>query len=135
MFQPMPEIPQAPRGPIGVVADSVAEMIARALGRVAAPTRDPFDFLLGVLPTIPTLIQLFKPSAPVDMDGPTVQQVKRELAAQEAQLAAEAAAKRARLVADFAARFDVARIWDNAARKFENAPPAKGNVDGESQLQ
>jgi len=130
MFQSMPVIPQPPqRGPIGVVADSVAGAIARAFARIGAPKRDAaLDFLLGVLPNIPTLIQVLKPSVPVDLDGPAVQQVKRELAAQEAHLAAVTAEKRARLIADFGPKFD-------AAQNLDNASSAHGSVGGEEGLQ
>jgi len=130
MFQPSDTSPQLPlRGPIGLVADAVACAVARALGQIGAPKRnDALDFLLGILPNVPTLIQALKPAVPVDLDGPAVQQVKRELAAAEAHIAAVANESRARLIADFGAKFDAARAVDNRAL-------ASTVADGDDELQ
>jgi hypothetical protein len=111
MFQPMMNCTRP--GPIRVVVDSVAGAIARLCMKVAAPERDALgDFMTNVLPLLPSVLQVLKPSAPVDLDGPKVQQIKRELAAEEAHLTAVHAEKLARLVADFGPKFDAARAAD-----------------------
>lgn len=120
MFHPMLH----KRGPVGVVADALADGIARAVDRLTRPKTDPaLDFVTNVLPMVPTLIQALKPCAPLDLDGPKVKQVRREFAAEEAHLQAAFAEKRARLVAEFGPRFDEARASDET--QYSDDEPAE----------
>jgi hypothetical protein len=97
-----------------IIADAVADAIHSGVDYLTRPKTDPaLQFLTTVLPMVPGIVQALKPPVPVDNDGPTVQQVKRELAAEEAHLRALFAERRARLLADFVPRFEAARAADD----------------------
>lgn len=119
------------RGPLGIIADSIAHGIARGVDRLVGPKSDPMlDFATNVLPLVPTLIQALKPCAPLDLDGPMVKQVQREFAAEEARLHAEYAEKRAALVADFGPRFIEAGASDD--KLYGNGNEAEAAAVGAS---
>ena len=98
-----------------IIADAIADAITRCVDHLTRPKKDPaLQFLTTVLPMVPSIVQALKPPVPVDDDGPKVQQVKRELAAEEAHLRALFAERHARLIADFLPRFQAAHAADGS---------------------
>jgi hypothetical protein len=104
------------RGALHIVADAIAVAIWRGVERVTQPKTDrTFQAVTSLLPAVQSLIHMLKPPVPVDLDGPRVKQLRRELAAHEARLHAKYTERRAWLVADFGPRFDEAHAADSAA--------------------
>ena len=104
-----------------IIADAIADAINRGVDHLTRPKNEPtLQFLTTVLPMVPTIVQALRPPIPVDNDGPKVQQVKRELAAEEAHLRALFAERHARLIADFVPRFQAAQATDGSPAAEES---------------
>jgi hypothetical protein len=100
---------------VSFIGLAVADAISRGVGYLTRPRTDPtLSFLSTVLPLVPTMVEAVKSLLPVDLDGPKVKQVRRELAAEEAHIKALFAEQHARLVAEFGPRLDEARSADEA---------------------
>lgn len=108
--------------PLAAIADALASAAVRIINRVAAPMAKPLglaDQLSHVMPFVPMLLDAFRPFLRDDADGPTVKQLRREFAAEEARLQAEHAARLATLTADFGPKFLDAAACDTLVERAD----------------
>ena len=87
MFKPMyPSFPFQ-RGPVRVVVDSAAAAIARCLDRIAPPKRSAIvDFMTTIVPQVPLLVELFKPSEGREDRATDTDEIMRQLQAHQIRL-------------------------------------------------